>query len=156
MNSKEIKEKIEEAKEIVGDDVQDPFAQIAFREVLRILLGQAGVGIVQQPPEIKDAKIRADMNIGELMAKLKVKNATERVTAMLYYHINNGITSTTRSEIYDLYSTIRQKKPGNLSDVIARCIRKGHIIEASEKKDKQKAWQITQTGERYIAELFVD
>ncbi len=156
MNSKEIKEKIEEAKEIVGDDAQDPFAQIAFREVLRILLGQAGVGVVQQPSEIKDVKIRADMSIGEFMAKLKVKNETERLTAMLCYNINNGIISTTRSEIYDLYSTIRQKKPGNLSDVIARCIRRGHIIEASEKKDDHKAWQITTTGEKCIAELLVN
>jgi hypothetical protein len=42
--------------------------------------------------------------------------------------------------------------PKNVSDVIAQCIRKGMLMDASGPKDGQKAWMITQTGERLVEE----
>jgi len=156
MNRQEMKEKVREAKEIVGDDVQDPFAQIAFREVLKVLLGQGAKRSVAQPEGVQSGLVVAGVNVGEFMAKLKVRAETDRITAMMFYYSHNNMASMTSSGIFNVYSTIRQKRPGNLSDVIARCIRKGHIIETAERKEKQKAWQITPSGEKYVVEELVD
>lgn len=155
MNGEELKEKIKKAREIVGDDVQDQFAQIAFREILRVLLGQASGRVEETQGVIDSGIVVKGVNVGEFMAKLKVNTETDRMPAILFYHLHNGIESSTASEIHDVYSTIRQKKPANLSDVIGRCIRKGHIIESPEKKDNQKAWQITPSGEKYVKEALI-
>jgi len=92
------------------------------------------------------------MQISEFLARAKIATDTDRVTAILYHFLRNGQNSSTRAEILQAYSSARIKQPTNLSDVLARCIRRGHVIEAPERKDEQKAWQITLTGERYVDE----
>jgi hypothetical protein len=151
MNKEEIKRKIEEAKALVGGDTRDPLAQIAFGEVLRMLLQQYSQPSVSQT-ERKTAPAAQSVQISEFLAQRKIKNETDRVATILYYHLHNGRGSSTRAEILEAYATARFRRPTNLSDVIARCIRKGHVIEAREKKDGQKAWQITVTGEKYVEE----
>lgn len=154
MNKEEIRKKIEEAKEIVGGDPRDPFNQIAFKEVLRMLLqSPLQVSASEKVPSAGTLNI-SSMPISEFLARLNIKTDTDRVVAILYHQLHNKQNSSTRAEILDAYATARIRKPTNLSDVIARCIRKGFVIEASEAKDGKKAWQITQTGERYVEELW--
>jgi hypothetical protein len=149
MDKEEVRKKIEEAKALVGGDTRDPLAQIAFGEVLRILLQQCSQPSVSQA-ERKTTIAAQSVQISEFLAQKKIENETDRVATILYYHLHNGRDSSTRAEILEAYATARFRRPTNLSDVIARCIRKGHVIEAQEKKDGQKAWQITVTGEKYV------
>lgn len=151
MDKEEVMRKIEEAKALVGGNTQDPLTQIAFGEVLRMLLqqySQPGVGQTER----KTALTAQGVQISEFLAQSKIGSETDRVATILYYHLHNGRDSSTRAEILEAYATARFRRPTNLSDVIARCIRKGHVIEAQEKKDSQKAWQITVTGEKYVEE----
>jgi hypothetical protein len=151
MDKEEVKRKIEEAKALVGGDIRDPLTQIAFGEVLRMLLQQYSQPSVSQT-ERKTALASQSVQISEFLAQRKIESETDRVATILYYHLHNGRGSSTRAEILEAYATARFRRPTNLSDVIARCIRKGHVIEAQEKKDGQKAWQITVTGEKYVEE----
>jgi hypothetical protein len=147
----EIQKKIKEAKELVGGDSSDPLTQIAFREVFRMLLQQSSQPAVYQR-DLRGALAAQGMQINEFLAQRKIRSETDRLCTILYHQIHNGQNSSTRAEILQAYSSARIQQPTNLSDVIARCIRKGHVIEALEKKDGQKAWQITATGERYVQE----
>ena len=151
MDSEEVRRKIEEAKQLVGGDPQDPFTQIAFREVLHMLLGESAQPVVAERVRkgIEDIRGR---RVSEFLAQRNISTETGRVVAILYHQFHNGQESSTRAEILEAYSAARTRRPANLSDVIGRCIRKGHVIEAPEKKDSQKAWQITQPGERYVEE----
>jgi hypothetical protein len=151
MHKDEIRQKVEEAKALVGGDPRDPLTQIAFGEVLRVLLqphSQPSPSQVERRPALAPQTVQ----ISEFLAQTKIATETDRVATILYYHFHNGHDSSTRAEILDAYAIARCKRPTNLSDVIARCIRKGHVIEAPQKKDGQKAWQITGTGEKYVDE----
>lgn len=151
MDSQEVRRKIEEAKQLVGGDPEDPFTQIAFREILHILLSESAQSVIAERIGKGTEHIRG-MRISEFLAQRKISTETDRVVVILYHQFHNGQESSTRAEILEAYSAARTRKPTNLADVIARCIRKGHIIEALEKKEGQKAWQITQSGERYVEE----
>ena len=151
MDKDEVRQKVEEAKALVGGDPRDPLTQIAFGEVLRMLLQPYSQPSPSQV-EHRTALAPQTVQISEFLAQMKIDTETDRVATILYYHLHNGRESSTRAEILEAYATARFKRPTNLSDVIARCIRKGHVIEAPEKKDGQKAWQITVTGEKYVEE----
>lgn len=151
MDREEIRKKIEEAKQLVGGDPQDPLTQIAFKEVLGILLRESMQPVVAEGETKNVADIRG-MQVSEFLAQRRIVTETDRVVAILYHKFHNDQRTSTRVEILEAYSAARIRRPANLSDVIARCIRKGHVIEAPEQKDGQKAWQITQSGERYVEE----
>jgi hypothetical protein len=151
MDKEQIKRKIEEAKALVGGDTRDPLTQIAFGEVLRMLLQQYSQPSVSQT-ERKTALAAQSVQISEFLAQRKIESETDRIATILYYYLHNGRGSSTTAEILEAYATARFRRPTNLSDVIARCIRKGHVIEARERKEGQKAWQITVTGEKYVEE----
>lgn len=150
MEREEIQRKIEEAKQLVGGNVQDPLTQIAFREVFHVLLQQSSQPAVGQR-DLTTSLAAQQMRISEFLTQRNIGSETDRVVAILYHHLHNGQDSSTKEEILQAYAAARTRRPTNLSDVIARCIKKkGHVVEASEKKDGQKAWQITLTGERYV------
>jgi hypothetical protein len=151
MDKEEVRRKIEETKALVGGDIRDPLTQIAFREVLHILLQQYSQHSISQP-ERKTAIVSQGVQISEFLAQRRIESETDRMASILYYHLHNERGSSTRAEILEAYATARLRRPTNLSDVVARCIRKGHVIEAQEKKEGQKAWQITVTGEKYVEE----
>ena len=151
MEKEEIRSKIEEAKQLVGGDPQDPLSQIAFGEVLRMLLQQPSARAISERDATTALPVQR-MRISEFLAQRKIQSETDRVAAVLYHSLHNGQNSSTRAEILEAYSSARTPKPKNLSDVIARCIRKGHVVEASEQKEEKKAWQITPSGERYVEE----
>lgn len=151
VDNEEIRKKIEEAKQLVGGDPQDPFIQIAFKEVFHLLLSESTPYIVKERKG-NNAGYASNMPISEFLAQRRIKTETDKVVAIIYHQFQNEQVSSTSSEILEAYNVARIKRPSNLSDVIARCIRKGHIIETSEKKNGQKTWQITQSGERYVEE----
>jgi len=151
MDKDEVRQKVEEAKALVGGDPRDPLTQIAFAEVLRMLL-QPYTQPSPSQVEHRTALAPQTVQISEFLAQMKIDTETDRVATILYYHLHNGCDSSTRAEILEAYATARFKRPTNLADVVARCIRKGHVIEAPEKKDGQKAWQITVTGEKHVEE----
>lgn len=151
MDAKEIQGKIHEAKQLVGGSASDPLTQIAFREVFRVLLQQSLQPTAGQNNS-SNALVAQHMQLSEFLAQVKIKSETDRLTSILYYYLHDDQVSSTREKILEAYAATRIRRPKNLSDVIARCIRKGHIIESFQMKDGQKTWQITDTGKKYIEE----
>lgn len=149
MNEQEVRKKVEQAKRIVGGDPTDPFTHIAFEVVFRKLLEEreSTEQIKRPPPAIPK------MQINELLASKNLKSHMDKVEAIAWYFLWQGSDdSVTRKDILDAYGKARMQKPQNLPDVINYSVRRGHLVDALEKKDGQKAWSITPTGERYIEE----
>lgn len=148
MNEQEIREKIAEAKRLVGGQPEDPFTQIAFAEVFRLLLrGEEAAGMTKREmPAVQK------MQLSEFLASLNMKTQFDNLVAIAYYNLHARSASLTRAEALEGFARARLPRPSNLSDVIGQAIRRGYLVEAAEKKEGQKAWSITPTGERYIEE----
>jgi hypothetical protein len=149
VNKEEIKSKIQQARELVGGGPEDPLTQIAFGEVLRVLLQEpaaSAMGEVKLPA--KPVALPAQLSV--FLAPLNVTTHIDRIVAILYYQYHTGNTLTTIAELEEGYSSARVKAPRNFSDVLAQCIRKGYVVEPKDKKDGKKAWQITSLGEKFV------
>jgi len=149
MNKEEIKNKITEAIEITHD-FEEPYKSIAFEVILKSLISEGAPSLARK--ELARPAIAVGMQASEFLASLDLRSQLDQLEAIAYYFLNSDQESVTRAEIMDTLSKARLPRPKNLSDVIGRCIRRGHIIVAVEDKDGQKAWQITPTGEKYVEE----
>ena len=149
MNREEIKNRITEAIEIT-QDVEEPYKSIAFEVIFRKLIEETPA--TSEGRDLPGSAIVARMQASEFLASLNVRSQLDQFVAVAYYFLRSGQESVTRAEIMDTLSKARLPRPKNPSDVIGKCIRRAHLIEAAEQKDKQKAWQITPTGEKYVEE----
>ena len=52
------------------------------------------------------------------------------------------------------FQLAKEPTPENLNDKINMNIKKGHVMEAKEKKENKKAWVITNTGEQFVDNNF--
>ena len=50
------------------------------------------------------------------------------------------------------FRSAKEPPPTNMNDKVNLNIRKGHMMEAKEKKDKSKAWVLTNSGEKFVEE----
>ena len=149
MNREEIKNKIQQARELVGGSPEDPFTQIAFGEVLRILLQEPSASTMGEV-KLQAKAVALPARLSVFLAQLNITTHIDRIVAILYYQYHTGNKLTTITELGEAYSDARVKPPRNFSDLLARCIRKGHVVEAKDKKDGKKAWQITSLGEEFV------
>jgi len=150
MNKEEIKTKITEAIEIT-QGIEEPYKSIAFEVIFRKLLEGEMPSEAIKETLAKPTKL-AGMQASEFLASLNLRSQPDQVEAIAYYFLHSGQESVTRAEIMDTLSKARIPRPKNISDVIGKCIRRGHIVEAVEKKEGQKAWQIRPAGEKYVEE----
>ena len=150
MDKEELKNKINEAIEITHD-FEEPYKSIAFEVILKELIEEGTLAPTTRR-DLTGTVTVSSMQISEFLASLNLRSQLDQVEAIAYYFLHSAQESVTRAEITDTLSKARLPRPQNLSDVIGKCIRRGHIIVAAEDKGGQKAWQITPTGEKYIKE----
>jgi len=152
MNREEIKAKMEEAINLT-QDIEEPYKSIAIEVIFKKLIEEGTLPATTRRDSTGPA-IVARMQASEFLASLDLRSQLDQLEAVAYYFLQSGQESVTRAEFLDTLSKARLPRPKNLSDVIGKCIRRGHIIEAVEEKEGQKALQITPTGERYVEEKF--
>ncbi|MBA7618339.1 hypothetical protein ES703_25660 [subsurface metagenome] len=152
MNREEIKAKMEEAINLT-QDIEEPYKSIAIEVIFKKLIEEGILPATTRRDSTGPATV-ARMQASEFLASLDLRSQLDQFEAVAYYFLHSGQESVTRAEIMDTLSKARLPRPKNASDVIGKCIRRGHIIEAAEEKDGQKALQITHKGEMYIEEKF--
>jgi len=149
MDKEEIQAKIQRAKELVGGSPEDPLTQIAFGEVLRILFQEPSASATREARS-QAKPVALLTQISEFLAQKNITTHIDRIVAILYYQYHTGNELTTVAELGEAYSSARVRQPRNFSDLLAQCIRKGYVVEAKDKKDGKKAWQITPGGEEFV------
>jgi len=151
MDKEKVKGKISDAIEITKDITDPSLRNTAFEVVLTRLMGEeTSLAVWQKQGETSN--LAAGKQASEFLASLHLKSQLEQLEAITYYFLKSGQEGATRAEVLETLSKARLSRPKNISDVVGRCIRRGHIIEGTRTKDNQKILEITPTGEKYIEE----
>jgi len=89
-----------------------------------------------------------------LMAKAPKSVVEKTLTLAYYYEIVTGQGAFNINDLEALFRAAKEKLPANISDMANKNVKKGHIMEDSDKKDDKRAWVLTATGERYVEDNF--
>jgi len=150
MQDAEIRELISRAEAIVRD-VDERYRMVAFEVVLGRLL-TAGISDTPRVEVVAGGELPG--TVSEFLALTEPRSQPETAVCVAYYMWHSGDPGgMTLEELLTAYTQRRAKKPRNASDVLAKAARRGHIIEASERKNGKKTWVITQAGEAYVDSL---
>ena len=91
--------------------------------------------------------------ITELLALIAGKAHPDRIEALAYFSLHrDGVDGISTGYITEGYSHGRIPNPANIADVLAKSVRRGHLM-SGERRDGKKTWRLTATGEKYMAEL---
>lgn len=151
MDKDQFLQKVNEAVEI-ANAVDERWRPIVFRVALERLLAAEQPAPAHAPTAPSRPEVAPQLN--EFLASLALRSHTDTVEAMLYHALHHGATDRlTANEIAEAYAQTRRPRPRNLSDVVGDCIRRGHVIDAPERKGGRRSWQITPSGERYVEGL---
>lgn len=148
MEKSEVMEAFKQARNLVGD-IEERFKSAAFQVLFQRLLDR---GTSDTAPALeRSPRVVPAMRMNEFLASKGIRSHNDRVLAIAYYYISRG-EPITSAVVEQAYRESRQPRPTNLSDVIAKLVRKGLLVDSLDKKDNRKAWQITPSGEQYVQE----
>ena len=92
------------------------------------------------------------VTLAQLLKKAPVKSDVDRVLVAGYYlETTQGLQTFTAAEIKDAMRAAKTSPPSNPSDVIAKNIKKGLMMQAGD-KDGRMAYVLTTQGEDFVAE----
>jgi len=91
------------------------------------------------------------LSVKEFLMSKTVESELQRVVALAFYlERQEGLTSFNVADLENAFRSAREKLPKNMNDAVNKNIARGFLMEAAEKKDSKKAWQLTATGERFV------
>ncbi len=90
-------------------------------------------------------------SVREFVISKGPKSSVE-TTLLIAYYLEKyaGMTTFNHDDLVRGFAQAKEPAPGNLSDMVYKNIRRGLLTEAQEKKDKSKAWIVTNSGERFV------
>lgn len=91
------------------------------------------------------------MSIKEFLMTKKLDDDVKRTLAISYFieHRENTKPFNT-DDLRKFFRLAKVQLPSNINDKINMNIRAGRIMEAEEKKESKKAWELTATGETFV------
>src|SRR2546430_8087789 len=105
----------------------------------------------QRPIDAKEVSVK------EFVIEKKPSNDVEK-TLVIGYFLERyaGIAPYNVDDLSRHFQLAKEAIPGNINDKVNMNIKKGHMAEAREKKNKKKAWMLTNSGERFVENGFKD
>jgi hypothetical protein len=105
--------------------------------------------------QTKPQAIKKKVSIREFMLSKNPKNEMQKTLAIGYYlEKYDDLSSFNAKDLENGFRRAKEKIPGNINYQVIRNIQKGYMMEAEEKKDKRKAWYLTNSGEKYVDNNF--
>ena len=91
------------------------------------------------------------LSVKEFILEKKPSDDVQRTLVIGYYleHFE-GMDKFNAKDLTEGFRLARQPLPANINDKVNLNIAKGHMMAAKEKKDKFKAWCLTNTGEKFV------
>ncbi len=141
-------------KAVAVADLQDEQYQVAtYEAALRYFLGTSTAIVpTSGSSSFTGQNQRRDLGniaVNEMLANSKVSSHPDRVLTIAYYRFRKNKDGITTRDVLDAYGRSRLRKPQNIHDVIATCIRRGHLIDG-DNVDNSRSWLITPSGESYV------
>jgi len=94
-------------------------------------------------------------SLKEFIIEKNPKSDVNKTLSIAYYlekfENQNLVTS---KDIAEGYRRAKEKVPKNVTDMIQKNIAKGFMEESDTEKENQKAWYITNSGERFVENDF--
>lgn len=95
------------------------------------------------------------LSVKEFILLKKPSGDVQKSLAIAYYlEKNEDMRSFNVEDLAHYFQLAKEPTPENLNDKINMNIKKGHVMEAKEKKENKKAWVITNTGEQFVDNNF--
>lgn len=93
------------------------------------------------------------LSVKEFILEKKPSDYVQK-TLVIGYHLEHfeGMDKFNVRDLTEGFRSAREQLPKNINDTVNLNIAKGHLMEAKEKKDKFKAWFLTNSGEKFVEE----
>lgn len=158
-----LSEALQKAIQVV-ETVEDRYREAAFPIILQTLIGSTGKQHVHIEADRQtnghqalEPSLPPTLSVNEFFRRVNPDSHPARFVTAAYYLLHTGKAEQfTQADITETYRKLRQPAPKNPTDVMNQCIRKAHIIEASDNTNKQKNWVITPEGEKFVEGLLRD
>lgn len=109
--------------------------------------------LLQTKPEV----VKKKLSIREFIMSKNPESEMERTVTIAYYlEMFGSLTSFSVKDLESGFRKAKEKIPRNINYEVIRCIQKGYLMEAEEKKDKRKTWCLTNTGLEFVEKDFAD
>ena len=81
----------------------------------------------------------------------KPKDDIQKTLIVGYYlEKYDNLSSFNSKDLENGFRSAKESIPDNINYKVIKNIEKGYMMEAKEKKDKLKAWNLTGSGERFV------
>jgi len=99
----------------------------------------------------KPESFRKGLSLKEFILSKKPEGDVQKTLVIGYFlEKYDGYTSFNMKDLENAFRTAKDNVPDNINDKVIQNIKKGYMMEAKEKKDNFKAWNLTSTGERFV------
>lgn len=93
------------------------------------------------------------LSVKEFLLTKKPTDDVRRTLVVGYYLEHFELMeSFNAKDLTDGFRSAKEPLPANINDKVNLNIGKGYMMEAKEKKDKFKAWVLTNSGEKFVEE----
>jgi len=100
-------------------------------------------------PKMKKRKL----SLREFVLLKNPADDVQRTLCVGYYLENyNNLSCFNSKDLEEGFRKAKERVPKNINDKVNLNIKKGYMMEASEKKDDLKAWTLTNSGEHFVEE----
>lgn len=91
------------------------------------------------------------LSVKEFILSKNPSGDVQKTLAVAYYlEKYEELTSFNADDLRHGFQLAKEAIPENINDKININIRKGHMAEAKDKKEKKKAWIVTNSGEKFL------
>ena len=94
------------------------------------------------------------LSMKEFMLSKKPKDDSQKILVIAYFlETYEGLSSFNVRDLISGFERAKEKMPANINDRVSKIIgNTGYIMEVKQKKDKLKAWLLTNSGEHFVNE----
>ena len=105
--------------------------------------------------EQRKKKQEKKLSVKEFLRSKKLKSDVQKTLALGYYLENHEqMLPFNVDDLRKGFNAAKESKPSNIHAFINQNIINGHIMECPEKKDKKKAYVLTNSGEKFVENNF--
>ena len=92
-----------------------------------------------------------ELSVKEFLLTKKPTDDVQRTLVIGYYlEYFESMESYNVRDLANGFRSAKEPPPLNINDKVNMNIRKGHMMEEKEKKDKLTAWVLTNSGEKFV------
>lgn len=113
------------------------------------------ISILEDLNRSEPEAVRKELSVKEFLLEKRPKDDIQKTLGIGYYLEKYRKTRPFNvKDLTDGFQAAKEKIPGNMSDKVAKNIQKGYMMPMKEKKDKLFAYQLTNSGEKYVESGF--